>query len=115
MVIFDVDTVISITEEIGNYYHHERFGLSPINKKGIRVERKAIYKENGAVYLNRVEVVRSCKDMGERVGHITMLPEESVKINTNYDFWLAEKLITEWGDCDNSKSDIPCLSNGEGK
>ena len=115
MVIFDVDTVISITEEIGNYYHHERFGLSPINKKGIRVERKAIYKENGAVYLNRVEVVRSCKDMGERVGHITMLPEESVKINTNYDFWLAKKLITEWRDCNNSKSNMPCLSNGESK
>ena len=59
MVVFDVDTVIFITKKVENYYHHERFGLGPVNKKnGMKIEREAIYKVNGAVYLNKVVVGR---------------------------------------------------------
>lgn len=97
MAIFDVDTVISIQEELGPCYHHERFGLTPINVSNgdTRLERKAIFKGNGSVILNKREVVLEKKHLGKRVGHITMLPEESVKINSDFEFWLAEKIIEE--------------------
>ena len=36
---------------------------------------------------------RKTKSLTERV---TMLEEESVKINSDYEFWLAEKIISEW-------------------
>ncbi len=96
--VFGVDSVISIQEEIAPCYHHERFGLRPINSvDGIRLEREAIFKANGAINLTRTEVINSGAFLGEKVGHVTMLPEESVKINSEFEFWMAEKILTDWG------------------
>ena len=98
MTIFDMDTVISVQEELAHCYYHRKFGLEPVNtnRGNIRVERQAIYKENSAIYLNKTDVIRSGKFTGKKVGHIIMLPEESIKINSKYDFWLAEKVLDEW-------------------
>ena len=99
MTIFGVDSVISITEDISFFYHHGKHGLTPVNgsfQRTFRLERKALFKENGAIYLNRVDSILSGKFLGEKIGHITMLPEESVRINSAYEFWLAEKIAAEW-------------------
>lgn len=97
MVIFNVDTVISIEEELALCYHHRKLGLEPIEKsREIRAERNAIYKENSAIYLSKVAVFKNNSLVGDSVGHITMLPQESVKISGAYELWLAEKLFTEW-------------------
>ncbi len=99
MTIFGVDSVISITEDISFFYHHGRNGLTPVNgslQRTLRLERKALFKENGAIFLNRVDTVLAGKFLGERTGHITMLPEESVRIDSEYEFWLAEKIAAEW-------------------
>ena len=98
MKIFDVDTVLSIVEELAPCYQHEEFGLTPINEIGqdLRLERKSIYKENGAVYLTKASVLERGLLLGRKVGHITMLPEESVKINSAFDLWLAEEIIQKW-------------------
>ena len=99
MTIFGVDTVISITEDISFFYHHGKNGLTPVNgslQRTLRLERKALFKENGAIFLNRVDTVWAGKFLGEKIGHITMLPEESVRINSDYEFWLAEKIAAEW-------------------
>ena len=99
MTIFGVDSVISITEDISFFYHHGRNGLTPVNgslQRTLRLERKALFKENGAIFLNRVDTVWAGKFLGEKIGHITMLPEESVRIDSEYEFWLAEKIAAEW-------------------
>lgn len=97
MTIFELDTVVSIQEELNPCYHHEKFGLTLINMSNgqTRLERKAIFKGNGAITLNKREVIFKGQNLGSRVGHVTMLPEESVKINTDFEFWLAEKIIEE--------------------
>jgi len=98
MRIFNVDSVLSIQEELSFCYHHRRNGLEPINggrKRNFRLEREAILKENGAIFLTRTDVLRSGKFLGEKVGHITMLPEESAKINSEFEFWVAEKWAAE--------------------
>jgi len=100
MMVFDVDSVLSIVEEFAPCYQHMKFGLSPINGTvgGLRLERKSIFKENGAIYLTRLEILeKENRLIGDKVGHITMMPEESVKINCLFDFWMAEKIINEWG------------------
>ncbi len=96
--IFDVDSVISIQEELSYCYFHRNYGLTPISKSSrqLRIERDAIYKENGAVFIGRADDIRKGHLLGERVGHITMLPEESVKINSTFDLWLAGKILREW-------------------
>ncbi len=98
MTIFGVDSVISIQEELSFCYHHGRHGLVPINSsrhRNLQLERNAIFKENGAIYLTRTDVVRAGRLLGEHVGHITMLPEESVRVRNEFEFWLTEKLVTE--------------------
>ena len=95
MRIFDVDTVVSILEELAHCYHHRKFGLIPISpSRSMRLERDAIYKENGAIFLSRTDVIKSNKLIGSSVGHISMLQQESIKINSDYEFWLADKLLS---------------------
>lgn len=97
MVIFDVDSVISVQEELSHCYHHGRYGLEPLNdtEDGMRIERKGIYKENSVIYLSKVEVIQSGRFLGKEIGHIVMLPEESIKLNSAYDLWLAENILND--------------------
>jgi CMP-N-acetylneuraminic acid synthetase len=98
MVIFDVDSVISVQEELAHCYHHSRYGLEAINAtaNGMRIERRSIYRENSVIYLTKTEVLRGGRFLGEKIGHIVMPPEESIKINSEYDLWLAGKIISDW-------------------
>jgi len=106
MTIFDVDSVISIQEELSYCYFHDRYGLKTVSKeeRGIRSERNAIYKENGAIYLSKAELFRRGELLGKRVGHITMLPDESLKITSEYELWLAHKIIQEWRQRDRTET-----------
>ena len=98
MIIFDVDSVISVEEDLSPCYQHAMFGLTPINGRvgNIRLERKSLFRENGAIYLTKVEGLNEKTLLGRKVGHIIMLSEESIKINSAFDFWLAEKVMKEW-------------------
>lgn len=98
MLIFNVDSVISVCEDINLYYKHTPEGLAPLVKSRLlRLERDSLFRENGAIYLSRVSCLKNNTFLGERVGHITMLPEESIKIDSEFNYWLAGKIIKEWG------------------
>lgn len=100
MAIFKVDSVLAIQEELALCYHHERNGLEPINgslQRRLRLEREAIFKEAGGLVIARVRNLRAGSLLGTRVGHITMLPEEGLRIRSEFDFWLAEKIAMERG------------------
>jgi CMP-N-acetylneuraminic acid synthetase len=97
MIIFNVDSVIAVDEEVDRFYNHKRYGLCVINKRaGISLERDALYRDNGAIYLSRTSAITPKHVLGESIGHIVMLPEESIRIRNNFDFWLAEKIISDW-------------------
>ena len=98
MAIFNSDSVISIQEELSPVYQHRRYGLAPVSKHTgqVRMEREALYRANGAIHLTRTGVIQSDRLLGRKVGHIVMLPEESIKMNTEFDLWMAEKVIAEW-------------------
>lgn len=98
MAIFKTDSVVSVQEELALLYRHRRFGLAPVSKTvgQLRLEREALFRANGAIYLSTTDVIRSRKLLGKRVGHIVMLPEESIKTNSEFDLWLADRVLTEW-------------------
>jgi len=97
LTIFDLDSVVSVSEELAYCYQHKRHGLVPLQKKReLRLERDALYKENGAVILTRTENIGADEILGPRLGHITMLPEESIRIISRFTFWEAEKILQEW-------------------
>lgn len=97
MVIFNVDSVIAVAEEFDHFYNHKRHGLCVVNKRaGISLEREAFYRDNGAIYLSRTPIISLKRMLGETIGHIVMLPEESIRIRNNFDFWLAEQILCNW-------------------
>lgn len=96
LTIYNVDTVVSVQEELAHCYHHRKSGLEPINKspRDFRLERDAIFKENGSIILSKTDKLLETKSFfGGLIGHIVMLPEESVKINSEFELWLAEKIL----------------------
>lgn len=97
MTIFDVDSVVSVCEELAFCYQHTRHGLVPVQRKrDFRIEKQSIHKENGAILLSKVEAITEQDFLGKKIGHIVMLDEESIKIKSQFDFWLAEKILSEW-------------------
>jgi CMP-N-acetylneuraminic acid synthetase len=97
MIIFNVDSVIAVEEEVDHFYNHKRYGLCVINKRaGISLERDALYRDNGAIYLSRSSAITKKRAVGDSIGHIVMLPEESIRIRNNFDFWLAENVLKNW-------------------
>jgi hypothetical protein len=95
-MIFKVDNVISVDEELNNLFLHGESGLSSVTNSDsiIKLERDTLYRENGAITLTHLDNLR---DEGSRTktGHITLLPQESVRINSDFEFWLAAKLLEE--------------------
>ena len=55
--------------------------------------RDAIYRGNGLIALTRSENIKAGFFLDKTISYITMLPEENVKLHSNYDYWLAEQLI----------------------
>jgi len=97
MVIFNVDTVISVLDELAFCYFHGNRGLVSIQKsRDLRIEKESIYKETGAILLTKIKEINNKTLHGKRIGHINMLPEESVKIKSHFDLWLAEGILTDW-------------------
>ena len=96
LIIFNVDNVISVDEELNNLFLHGESGLYPVSNSNsiIKLERDTLYRENGAIMLTHIENLLA---VGSRAttGHITLLPEESVRINSDFEFWLAAKLLEE--------------------
>lgn len=97
MVIFNTDSVVSVCEDANFFYQHSEWGLRPLFKKRLlRLERDALFRDNGAIYLSKIKAIKKNNFLGDKVGHITMLPQESIKADTLFNNWLTEKIIKEW-------------------
>ncbi|TAJ10922.1 MAG: glycosyltransferase [Nitrospirae bacterium] len=95
LLIFKPDSVISVCENTRHQYHHRLNGLEPVfHRRELRFERDALYEENGAVYVSWSRAVTARSFVGARVGHIIMTRETSLNLDTPYDVWLAEQLLT---------------------
>lgn len=94
MNIFDTDKLVSVSEELSQLYRHDVDGLKKINDVShiIRFERDSIYRENGSIYLYKKNKIKdNIKE--QKIGHIKMLHEESIKINSEMDLILAEQIM----------------------
>ena len=97
MVIFNTDSVVSVCEDANFFYRHSEWGLKPLFKKRLlRLERDALFRENGAIYLSKIKAIKKDNFLGDKIGHITMLPQESIKADSQFNGWLIEKIIKEW-------------------
>jgi len=96
LLIYHTDSVISVVPDDTLHYTHDKYGLTPLfRKRKVRLEREELYEENGAIYISRREVIRPESFLGETVGHVVMTPEESVHIDSEFDLWIAERMLEE--------------------
>ena len=94
LVIYDVDSVISVCEDRKFHYQHDTYGLKPLfEKRLLRLEKEVLYEENGAIYVSKRDVVTEENFLGKTIGHILMTEEESIRINSEYGFWLGGQLV----------------------
>ena len=73
--------------------------LAPDLTYGPRQTREKIYREDtGIACATRATLIRQGKRIGMRVDIIPNEDEtSSIDIHTEFDLWLAEKILTEWG------------------
>jgi glycosyltransferase involved in cell wall biosynthesis len=93
--IFKFDSVITVDEDYSFFYAKGDKGLVPMGRSSrqIRVDREVLYKENSAVYVTSREVLEMGTIVGGKVGYTVMPPIEGTKINSEYEYWLAEQWI----------------------
>ena len=89
-----MDRVISVDEELKTIYQHKDQGLEPVNNSlaNLKLERDALFTENGAITIIKSDAMNKAIS-SLRTSHIVLLPEESVRINSDYEFWLAEMIL----------------------
>lgn len=94
-LMHNVDSVISVVEDLTFHWQLGEYGLKEViyHKRLLRQEKEKTYKENGAIYVVKTENLFFDNMLGERVGYIEMQPYEAVRLESGYDFWVAEQML----------------------
>jgi CMP-N-acetylneuraminic acid synthetase len=73
--------------------------MAPDLAYGPRQKKEHIYREDtGLACATRASLIKQGKRLGDRVDIVPNPDEASfIDIHNDFDFWLAEKVITEWG------------------
>lgn len=74
-------------------------GVYPLNydfkNRPRRQDREPEYRENGAIYITKCDILmRDHNRLSGKIGLYVMPEENSPEIDTEFDFWLCEQLIT---------------------
>lgn len=97
MMIHDMDSIISVHEDLSFHWRPGPNGLIPViyKERLLRKEKDIVYRENGSIYLYKSKNILMGLGMGEHVGYIEMTEKESFRIMNDFDMWLANKILQE--------------------
>jgi CMP-N-acetylneuraminic acid synthetase/GT2 family glycosyltransferase len=95
MLIYNADSVISVTEDLTFHYQPGMYGLKPVifKKRYLREEKTRTYKENGGIMVVRPENIMKGTLLGKKISHIVMEPYEAIKIESEFDHWVFEQMV----------------------
>ncbi len=95
MELFDTDAVISVRPDTGVLYRHAGAGLEPLRQsRRLRLEREELFRECGQIYaVRRTHLVESKQLVSGRVGHVVIDPRSAVRLQSEWDWQLAEQII----------------------
>lgn len=95
LFLHNTDSVISVCEDIRFYWQPGPNGLVPLTfrKRLLRKDKETFYRENAAIYAFWRRVITDNDIFGEKVGHILMSEEESIRITNDYELWLVKSLL----------------------
>lgn len=96
------DSLVSVS--VDHRYRWERTGDGADRKnsqerRARRQDKDPEFVENGAIYAVETELFRETENLqAGRTALYVMDEADSVDIDTEFDLWLAEKILTEWKD-----------------
>lgn len=96
LLLYDVDSVISISENQDLHFVHGSEGLEPLNPsmhRQIRTEREGLYTDNGSIRIAWTDIVTEHSILGQRVGHVTMPYWHGMRVKSRRDAWLVEQIL----------------------
>ena len=91
----DFDSLISVFKIYNNRHEIDKNNLiaPTFAKSKNRDERPAAVFENGAIYISKIELIKSGRIRGDKIGYYEMDQYSSIDIDTLLDFEVAEKLL----------------------
>ncbi len=97
LLLYNADTVLSVYEDYDLHFAHRAHGLEPLNPgmhQKIRLEREALYVDNGAIKVFWRDVLQDQKMAStQKTGHIVMSLEESLRIKGHGDLQPTEEAL----------------------
>jgi len=102
LLLYDTDSVISVTKDITFHWKPGKYGLTPVGyRKGqLREDRETIYKECGAVYAIKTVNLQDGGYLGETIGHIELSKFNARRVEEDFDIWLSTQIMLNKGICD---------------
>jgi len=96
-VIFNTDSVVSVKENVSNFYSHHEYGLKPLFDKHNKIieERDFLYEETGGLIIYKRENIKNSLLLGKKVGHVVLSEFESLDIDDKFSFWLVIQVMSK--------------------
>ena len=98
LLLYNVDSVVSVYEDYQLHYVHASQGMEPLNPamhRQIRVEREALFTSNGAIRVTWRDGLEKGACVSGRVCHIVMPLWDSFEIKAPEDGWLIEQILKQ--------------------
>ncbi len=95
-LIYDAESVVSVQRNTNIFYKHGKNGMEPISEAGfLKRDRDTLYEDNEAINLTRADIMRQGRMTGQRLSHVLMTPEESVRIKDKFSYWIAKRMFDD--------------------
>jgi len=92
-----LDSILTVCENTHFIWTHKNRKLIAnynYKKRPRRQDFKNNYMENGAVYITKTDLLIATKNrLGGKIGIVAMQPEDSIEIDSHFDFWLTGQLL----------------------
>lgn len=97
LLIYGCDAVISVIEDLKFHWQRGEKGLEPVlyPRKTINDEKKTAYEECGGIYALDVNNLKTDSFLGESISFIEVGQTEAIKIDSDLNFWIAERIDRE--------------------
>ncbi len=94
------DSLLSVCSSHAFIWRLDRDEAYPINydfrDRPRRQDREPEYRENGAIYITKCDMLmREHSFLGGKIGFYHMPEDISIEIDTMFDFWLAEQIMSK--------------------
>ncbi|MBI3088219.1 MAG: glycosyltransferase [Candidatus Omnitrophica bacterium] len=95
LLLYEADSVLSVCQDLTFHWRRGKEGLEPVGyqRRLLREEKETIFKENGALYVTSAALIEGGDFLGKRISCIEMSPQESLRLETDFDFWVAEQWL----------------------